>query len=102
MNAEQKQHCKFIADHYGTAKQEIQAVQELSELICLLTRRPEQRKQMDFREDLKGEIVDCLIMIEQLQQIHMISDCDIINTVNYKLARQLHRIESEVQKNATD
>lgn len=98
MTNDQKQKCKFIADNYGTAKQEIQAVQELSELICLLTRRPEQRKQMDFREDLKGEIADCMIMIEQLQQIHGISDGEIVNTVNYKLARQLHRIEREEEK----
>ncbi|MCQ2059766.1 MAG: hypothetical protein MJY71_08085 [Bacteroidaceae bacterium] len=102
MNTDQKQKCKFIADHYGEKKQEIQAVQEFTELNLLLTKRPDQRKQMNFREEVKGEIADCLIMIEQLQQIHGISDGELFNTVEFKLARQLHRIESEVQKNATD
>lgn len=96
MNTDNKQKCKFIAEHYGTSKQEIQAVQELTELILLLTKRPEQRKQMDFRHEIKSEIADCLIMIEQLQQMYDIADGDLITTVEFKLERQLHRIQNEV------
>lgn len=102
MNSDQKQMCKFIAEHYGEKIQEIQAVQEFTELMCILTRRADQRKKMDFREELKGELADCLIMIEQLQQIHGISDGEIFNTIEFKLARQLHRIEKEGAENATD
>ena len=96
MNELQKKKCGEIAEYYGQKKQEIQAVQEFTELNLLLTKRPEQRKQMNFREEVKGEIADCLIMIEQLQQIHGISDGELVNTVDFKLARQLHRIEREV------
>ena len=35
---------KRILDHYGQQKQEVQAVQELSELILLLAAREDQRK----------------------------------------------------------
>lgn len=97
MNELQKKKCGEIAAHYGQKKQEIQAVQEFTELNLLLTKRPDQRKKMNFREEVKGEIADCLIMIEQLQQIHGISDGELINTVEFKLARQIRRIESEVK-----
>lgn len=100
MTNEQK--IKFIADYYGKKKQEIQAVQEFTEINLLLTRRPDQRKQIDFRQELKGELADCLIMIEQLQLIHGISDDELFDAVEFKLNRQLNRIEKEVKQNATD
>lgn len=34
---------KEILEHYGKQKQEIQAIQELTELILLLAARPDQR-----------------------------------------------------------
>ena len=43
--------CTLIAKHYGQAKQEIQTVQELSELTCVLTRRKDQRGS-DYKEKL--------------------------------------------------
>lgn len=97
MNELQKKKCGEIAEYYGQKKQEIQAVQEFTELNLLLTKRPDQRKQMNFREEIKGEIADCLIMIEQIQQIHGISDGEISYTVDYKISRQMKRIESEVK-----
>lgn len=97
MNEIQKKKCGEIAAHYGKKKQEIQAIQELSELTCLLARRQEQRESMDFLSELKCEIADCLIMIEQLQQIYCIPDSEISYAVDYKLSRQLRRIESEVK-----
>ena len=94
MDDEQRQVCGEIAEHYGQKKQEFQAVQELSELICLLTRRPEQRTPT-FTAQLIDEIADSLIMIEQIRQIHFISDYELSDRIDYKLARQQSRIKGE-------
>lgn len=57
---------KKILTHYGQQKQEVQAVQELSELILLLAARDDQRK-VDYKKHITEEIADSLIMIEQIR-----------------------------------
>lgn len=94
MDDEQKQACGEIAEHYGLKKQEIQAVQELSELICVLTRRPEQRT-ATYTAQIIDEIADSLIMIEQLRQLHFISEYELADRIDYKLARQQNRMKGE-------
>lgn len=94
MDDEQKQACGEIAEHYGLKKQEIQAVQELSELICALTRRPEQRT-ATYTAQIIDEIADSLIMIEQLRQLHFISEYELADRIDYKLARQQSRMKGE-------
>lgn len=91
--------CRFIADNYckqpdGKMKQTYQAVQELSELICVLTRREDQ-KDGTFKESVVDEIADCEIMLEQIKHIYQISDAEIALRVNQKITRQLTRIQAE-------
>lgn len=94
MNTKQATWCGEIARHYGKTKQKVQAVQELSELICVLTRRKDQE---DAAHQLKliDEIADSLVMIEQIRQLYGISGEEIEHRIEYKLLRQLARIKAE-------
>lgn len=94
MDKEQRAVCGDIADYYGKAKQEVQAVQELSELICLLTRRPDQRG-VEYTSCLIGELADVAIMVEQIRQLHGITLPEISDRIDYKLHRQQERIKFE-------
>lgn len=85
-----------IRNHYGRAKQQMQAVQELTELILLLAQRPEQKKEMDYVGHMVDEIADVTIMLEQLRQMYEINPIEIEQRITMKLNRQLERIEKEV------
>ena len=85
---------KMILDHYGQKKQELQAVQELSELILLLAARPDQRK-ADYKHNVTTEIADSLVMIEQIRIANGITDKEVNAVVAEKLSRQLGRIQKE-------
>ena len=87
---------KIIVEHYGLKHQEIQAVQELSELILLLAARDDQRGE-DYKHRLTEEIADSFIMIEQIRAAHNISDTDIIEEIERKITRQFARIEKEAE-----
>lgn len=87
-----------ILEHYGQSKQEIQAVQELSELIILLAARKDQRKR-GYVDHVAEEIADSFIMIEQIRIAHGIQDKQINSVIVQKLSRQLGRIEKEKQEN---
>lgn len=86
--------CREILAHYDNRKQEVQAVQELTELILLLTARTDQRGE-DYRADLIDEIADSYIMIEQVKAMHGITDIEIDCRMREKIARQMKRIEAE-------
>lgn len=85
---------RHILDHYGQKKQELQAVQELSELILLLAAREDQRGK-DYKDKLTKEIADALVMIDQVKMMHNIHDEDVTEVIVYKLRRQLDRIAEE-------
>ena len=87
---------KMILDHYGQQKQELQAVQELSELILLLAARPDQRKD-DYKQKVTQEIADSLVMIEQIRIANDITSMDVMTVVSEKLDRQLKRIKKEAE-----
>ena len=92
--------CGVIAGHYGKEKQKIQAVQELSELICVLTRRPDQQGE-SYRSELLDELADSMIMIEQMRRLHEISLPELNERITKKVGRQLSRI-SRAQWKADD
>lgn len=100
MNENQKSKCKLIAEHYGKAKQRMQAVQELSELILVISRRADQKENRQaYIESLIDEIADSKIMIEQIKSLYQISDFDIRQRIDFKLNRQLERIANEQEEN---
>ena len=99
MNENQKSKCKLIAEHYGKAKQRMQAVQELSELILVISRRADQKEDRQaYIESLIDEIADSKIMIEQIRALYSIPDFDIRQRIDFKLKRQLERIANEQEE----
>ena len=105
MNRTQESKCRQIAEKYGMRNQEQQAVSELTELQYVLTRRPNQRgaawaekHKATWTESLLDEIADVFIMLEQLRTLHGISKDAVNDEINYKLNRQLDRIENEKEK----
>ena len=88
---------KGILDHYGRNKQELQTVQELSELILLLAARPDQRKE-DYKNRVTEEIADCMIMMEQIRLANEILISDVSFMIEKKIKRQLGRIKEEAEK----
>lgn len=91
---EQKHICGVIAGHYGKRSQEWQAAQELSELMCLLTRRDDQRD-ATYKDSITDEIADCEIMLEQIRRLNGIDETEVTERITQKLERQLERIKKE-------
>ena len=82
---------KTIADHYGIKKQMRQLAEECSELAVEASHSA--RKGTTVR--IIEEIADVEIMIEQIIYLAKIDRCDIEDCINYKLDRQIKRIEAE-------
>ena len=100
MNEEQKIQCKEIAEHYGKNKQRMQAVQELSELILVISRRADQKEnRKKYISDMTNEMADSLIMIEQMRTLHDITESAIQKQIEFKMNRQFERIANEQEEN---
>lgn len=97
-----EERCRAIAEHYGYQKQRIQTIQELSELTCLLARRPDQIAKMDYHAELIGEIADVTIMLEQLRLMFGIEKAELADAIRQKLKRQNQRIRQEGQSDVKD
>ena len=93
MTKNQRIRCTRIAEHYGMSNQEFQTISELSELLQVLTRRMSQRG-MDWSNCLLDELADVTIMIQQMCALHGISSYELNERVNFKLDRQIERIEN--------
>ena len=93
---------KKIADTYGYDAQSRQLIEEMAELTVALNKyyrvsilTPER---VNFAErielgNIKEEIADVTIMLEQIKYLLQISDTDINEIIEQKLNRQLERIE---------
>ena len=82
---------KTIADHYGIKKQLRQLAEECSELAVEASHSARKGTTVKIIE----EIADVQIMIEQIIHLAKIDRCDIEDCINYKLNRQMKRIEKE-------
>ena len=93
---------KKIAKNYGYDAQSRQLIEEMAELTVALNKyyrvsilTPER---VNFAErielgNIKEEIADVTIMIEQIKYLLQISGTDINQIIEQKLNRQLERIE---------
>ena len=91
MKAYQAEKCKAIANHYGKESQVLIAIEEMSELtkeLCKYFRR------YNRRNEIIEEIADAKIMLEQLTELFNAEE-EVSNMVDYKLKRQIRRIEQE-------
>ena len=82
---------KTIADHYGIKKQLRQLAEECSELAVEASHSARKGTTVKIIE----ERADVQIMIEQIIHLAKIDRCDIEDCINYKLDRQMKRIEKE-------
>lgn len=85
-----------IIDHYGLSKQ-LKYIHseyfELDEAIFDYMTRDENMYQ--DREHIAEEIADIMVMLKQFQYYYTISDEEIEKIMQYKIKRQLERIEKE-------
>ena len=81
---------KQIADFYGLKNQ----LKQLAEECCELSVEAlHYTREKGGTERISEEIVDVLIMIQQVIYLAKIDRCDIEDCINYKLDRQMKRIE---------
>ena len=82
---------KTIADHYGIKKQLRQLAEECSELAVEASHSARKGTTVKIIE----EIADVQIMIEQIIYLARIDRCDIQDCINFKLDRQMKKMEKE-------
>ena len=82
---------KTIADHYGIKKQLRQLAEECSELAVEASHSARKGTTVKIIE----EMADVEIMIEQIIHLAEIDRCDIQDCINFKLDRQMKRMEKE-------
>ena len=87
----QVESCHAIANFYGIDSQSMIAIEEMSELTKELCK---DNRGYDRYKDIVEEFADVSIMVEQLIALY---DCqeDVSQMVDYKLERQLRRMEQE-------
>lgn len=83
---------KDIARYYGFHNQCIKAVEELNELGVKLAKSAVKNS---LRVDAIEEIADVEIMISQIKYLAHLSEDDINDAIEYKIQRQLFRIDNE-------
>ena len=82
---------KTIADHYGIKKQLRQLAEECSELAVEASHSARKGTTVKIIE----EMADVLIMMEQIVYLSGIDRKDIDECIQYKLDRQMKRMEKE-------
>lgn len=111
MNKEQTEKALKILEHYGAEKQRRQLVEECAELIQAVTKLERAQESGDVGKitekvlELVGELADVRIMLEQITAslFQDVSKSMIYEQMEYKLQRQLDRIERErTAKNETN
>ena len=82
---------KEIAEHYGLKNQ----LRQLAEECCELSVESSHSARKGTTVKIIEEMADVMIMIEQVIYLAKIDKCDIEDCINYKINRQLKRIEEE-------
>lgn len=92
---------KFIAQSYSRNNQTVKTLEELSELQKALSKlliaknnNQDYAKEVEFRGNVEEEIADVLIMLNQMIYLWDVSESRVVGMINYKLDRQIKRIEN--------
>lgn len=96
MTDEQKAKCHKIAEHYGEEHQMLKAVEEMAELTQAIVKGIS-GEYPRYSTILVEEYADMMIMMEQLKVFMHDNGVlrDVRRFVDYKLDRQLERMERE-------
>lgn len=90
---------KKIADAYGYDAQSRQLIEEMAELTQAINKAWRMGNDFDNllvqKRNIKEEIADVTIMIEQIKYLLSISDTEIDQIIEQKLNRQLERIGAD-------
>lgn len=92
----------FIAETYSRGAQTVKALEELAELqkaLCKLHTCRDYKaeilnKEIPLRKDVEEEIADVIIMLNQMIIDWIMDEKEIARLINYKLDRQIRRIEN--------
>ena len=80
-----------IFNTYGKSHQVSKLLEEVGEFIETVIN--------DDKENMVQEMADCMVMLKQFQYYYGITDEEIINNMQFKIKRQLERIENEKSNN---
>lgn len=91
---------KKIIKHYGLYNQLKYIHSEYFELDEVIVACEESGELSEYYQDnIAGEIADIMVMLKQFQYYYGISDKQIEDIMNFKIDRQLDRINKEMNKN---
>lgn len=76
-----------IFNTYGKSHQVSKLLEEVGEFIETVMN--------EDKENMVQEMADCMVMLKQFQYYYGITDEEIINNMQFKIKRQLERIENE-------
>ena len=76
-----------IFNTYGKSHQVSKLLEEVGEFIETVINGD--------KENMVQEMADCMVMLKQFQYYYGITDEEIINNMQFKIKRQLERIENE-------
>ena len=80
-----------IFNTYGKSHQVSKLLEEVGEFIETVIN--------GNKENMVQEMADCMVMLKQFQYYYGITDEEIINNMQFKIKRQLERIENEKSNN---
>ena len=80
-----------IFNTYGKSHQVSKLLEEVGEFIETVIN--------EDKENMIQEMADCMVMLKQFQYYYGITDEEIINNMQFKIKRQLERIENEKSNN---
>lgn len=86
---------KKIALNYGYDRQSIKLIEEMAELTQAIAKHRESKDKAATLVDIKGEMADVLVVMDQMKYLLNIKDEQLEEIVEYKINRQLLRIKSE-------
>lgn len=94
-----KDKLKRIIEHYGINAQQRQFAEEVFELQEVITKAEQINKLSNAfsKEDIAEEIADCMVMLNQFKEYYNITDKQINEQIEYKVNRQIERIEKELK-----
>lgn len=85
---------KMIINHYGVNAQQRQLVEEVFELQEAIIQYEKPRR-YHSKEHIAEEIADVMVMLKQFQLYYDISTEEIEKIMQYKVDRQIKRIEDD-------
>ena len=96
-----------IINHYGVNAQQRQLAEEVFELQEAITTHEVKKfsssgipitEIVETREHIAEEIADVIVLLLQFSEYYVLNNYDIYKIVDYKIKRQLERIENEVKE----